>query len=182
VQETVLQKTRVPEAWEYLQPGDELKVRLLEADEDPIDAPIDPTGHITLPLVGEIKAAGHTLYELKEIIRQAYVPDIYAEGTFNAWLVNVYYFQSPGLPCDCSDDPWESIPLKTGRFPLRKPRSVADVLRDSGLDFTEPRWDLLMYYVWRNPDEAYMLNGPNLETFLLQNGDRIQIPHSMVTF
>ncbi len=58
-----------------LGPGDKLKVTVFGSEDLSGETEVDPSGQVTLPLIQQVPAAGKTVRELEQEIRQKLSPD-----------------------------------------------------------------------------------------------------------
>ncbi len=118
-------------------PDDVLIVNVWKEPELSRPTPVRPDGMITLPLIGDIKAAGNTTKQLQETIKQklaAYVPS--AEVTVALQEVRSQKFNIVGQVA------------RPGMYPLMKPMTVLDAIAVAGgfRDFAKTK----KIYVLRN--------------------------------
>ena len=81
---------------DLLRPGDAVIVNFSGVVEPPprVEDRINEDGFVTLPLIGPIKAAGHTRSQLQEIIRAKYVPQYYLRLNVSVNLDARYFYVS----------------------------------------------------------------------------------------
>ena len=154
-------------------PGDQLEIRVWENAQLNVVVPVRNDGMISVPLLDDVEAKGHTALELKEILTEAlkkYVrsPDVTvivaASGSKQVSIVGEV--AQPGRISLAIDMRVLDAIAAVGGFAPFADRSAVRVLRPSGSDLAEYTFDY----------EAYVDGDVPEANFLLKPGDTIVVP------
>ena len=156
-----------------LQPGDVLAVSVWKEADLTGDLLVRPDGGITLPLAGEIKAAGHTVEEVRTAIDQRlrkYLPNAVVTVSVKQALGNQIFVigkvNRPGpYPLNRPVDVVQALSLAGGTTPFASIDNIRILRRDGERQITLP-------FRYRDIE-----HGRNLEqNIVLQSGDTVVVP------
>ena len=156
-----------------LQPGDVLTVSVWKEADLTSDLLVRPDGGITLPLAGEIKAAGHTVEEVRTVIDQRlrkYLPNAVVTVSVKQALGNQIFVigkvNHPGpYPINRRVDVMQALSLAGGTTPFASIDNIRVLRRDGERQIMLP---------FRYSDIEH---GRNLEqNIVLQSGDTVVVP------
>jgi polysaccharide export outer membrane protein len=156
-----------------LQPGDVLAVSVWKEADLTSDLLVRPDGGITLPLAGEIKAAGHTVEEVRTAIDQRlrkYLPNAVVTVSVKQALGNQIFVigkvNRPGpYPINRPVDVVQALSMAGGTTPFASIDNIRILRRDGERQITLP---------FRYSDIEH---GRNLEqNIVLQSGDTVVVP------
>ena len=129
-----------------LQPGDVLTVSVWKDADLTGDVLIRPDGGITLPLIGDIQAAGHTVEQIRaEIDRRLgkFVPDAVVTVTVKEALGDLIFVigkvNRPGqYPLERRIDVMQALSLAGGMTPFASGNSIKVLRRQNGKQIAIP--------------------------------------------
>jgi polysaccharide biosynthesis/export protein len=156
-----------------LQPGDVLTVSVWKDADLTGDVLIRPDGGITLPLVGDIEAAGHTVEQIRaEINRRLgkFVPDPVVTVTVKEALGDLIFVigkvNRPGqFPIERRIDVMQALSLAGGMTPFAAGNEIQILRRQNGKQIAIP-------FHYRQVE-----HGRDLEqNILLRAGDTVVVP------
>lgn len=156
-----------------LQPGDIITVSVWKETDLSSDLLVRPDGGISLPLAGEIQAAGHTVAAVTEVIRQRlakYIPDptvaVIVKQTAGNQIFVIGKVNRPGeYPISRPVDVMQALSLAGGMTPFAAINDIRVLRRDASGQVT-----LRFRY-------GDIEHGRNLEqNILLHSGDTVVVP------
>ena len=157
-----------------LGPGDALTVDVFEVEELSGPATVDAAGHIRLPLVGEVVAAGSTARELEQILEECYRDQ---------------FLHDPQITVAVSDFRSQPVSIvgevaEPGVYQLQGKRRLLEVLAMAG-GFTENVGETITVTRRRGPDseaaDDLAVSVKNLLTLQPSEGDNPWIePHDVL--
>jgi polysaccharide export outer membrane protein len=167
-----------PEPQPYrLSIGDEMAVRFFYYPTYDVGAVVRPDGMVTIPLLGEVKAAGTTPVELEGLIRARYA-DVLAEPEVSVMVTQFasqrfFIFGEVAAP---------------GAYPLMGNVTVMDAIAQSGNVNDSGRMDSIILmrktpdgrYVGRKVDLLAKLSGRDAEVVYVAPTDVIFVPMSTI--
>lgn len=148
-----------------IRPGDVLRIRVWPAHELGGEFPVEHKGFAYLPIIGEFRAAGVSVYELRRALRERYGEVLKTPVVSVAPLVRVSVFGAVLRPgrylIDPSQTLFDVIGLAGGFRPSAKDSEIR-LLRDGQVVEVDAR-------------RAFE-TGENLLEVSLRSGDRIVVP------
>ncbi len=156
-----------------LQPGDVLTVSVWKETDLSSDLLVRPDGGISMPLAGEISAAGHTADEVRTTIEQRlrkYIPDptvaVIVKQTMGNQIFVIGKVNRPGeYPISRPVDVMQALSLAGGMTPFAAVNDIR-ILRHAG----EGQMTMRFRY-------GDIEHGRNLQqNILLQSGDTVVVP------
>jgi len=156
-----------------LQPGDTLTVSVWKEPELTTDLLVRPDGGITMPLAGEIDAAGHSVEEVKTVIDQRLahylskpVVTVIVKQTLGNQIFVIGKVTHPGpYPLNRPVDVLQALSLAGGVTPFASVNDILILRRDG------PRQITMKF---RYSDVEHGRNLP--QNILLQSGDTVVVP------
>lgn len=153
--------TGTPFVATQLEPGDRIKVTVYGEDNLNGTYDVDPSGFVSLPLAGNVKAAGLTQLQLQQVITQAYQSK---------------YLQAPQITVDVvAFRPISVIGevVHPGAVPYRADLDVITaVAQAGGLTYRGSRSTVLVRHEGEDHWEKYDM----LPTVMLAPGDIVRVP------
>ncbi len=159
---------------EYLlQPGDVLTVSVWKETDLSSDLLVRPDGGISMPLVGDIKAAGQTVEQVRAVIAERlrkYIPDptvtLIVKQALGDQIFVIGKVNRPGeYPISRPVDVMQALSLAGGTTPFAAVNDIHILRRDGGHEITMP---------FRYGDVEH---GHNLEqNIVLRSGDTVVVP------
>lgn len=156
-----------------LQPGDILSISVWKEPDLSSDVLVRPDGSITMPLAGEIKAAGHTVEEVRTTLDQRlrkFIPDaavtVIVKQTPGNQIYVIGRVNHPGpYSLNRPVDVMQALSLAGGTTPFAAMNDIRVLRREGERQITIP---------FRYSDVE---RGRNLEqNILLQSGDTVVVP------
>lgn len=156
-----------------LQPGDVLTVSVWKETDLSSDLLVRPDGNVSMPLVGEIEASGHTVEQVRSVIDQRlrkFIPDpsvtVVVKQTLGNQIFVIGKVNKPGqYPINRPVDVMQALSLAGGTTPFASLNSIRVLRRDGGREIT---------LKFRYGDVE---RGRNLgQNILLQSGDTVVVP------
>jgi polysaccharide export outer membrane protein len=156
-----------------LQPGDVLTVCVWKEPELSLDLLVRPDGGITMPLAGEIEAAGHSADEVRAVIDERLqhfvskpVVTVIVKQTLGNQIFVIGKVTHPGpYPLNRPVDVLQALSLAGGVTPFASVNNIHVLRRDGSREVTMP---------FRYGDVE---KGRNLQqNILLQSGDTVIVP------
>jgi len=174
-EEKVPKEVRITEF--ILGPGDEIEITVYRHDDLKRTIRIDPSGMITYPFVGDIKAAGLSIFELRDKIRDG----------LSKYIIN------PQVSIAVTDVESQKVIVlgevnSPGLFSLDSPMTVLEAMSQAGGFTTDAKRKsvLLIRGGLENPklvklnlDDA-LKKGDLSQNVYLQNGDIIYVPATFI--
>ena len=156
-----------------VQPGDVLTVSVWKETDLTSDLLVRPDGGISLPLIGEVGAAGHTADEIRAVIDQRlrkFIPDpevaVIVKQTLGNQIFVIGKVNRPGeYPISRPVDVMQALSLAGGTTPFAAINDIRVLRRDGARQIT---------ITFRYGDVE---RGRNLQqNILLQGGDTVVVP------
>lgn len=156
-----------------LQPGDLLTISVWKEPDLTSDILVRPDGGISMPLVGAIAAAGHTVEDVRSEIDQRlrkFIPDpavtVIVKQTLGDQIFVIGKVNRPGqYPLNRPVDVMQALSIAGGATPFASLNGIR-VLRRSGQS------QLVMPFRYSD-----VLHGRNLtQNIVLQSGDTVVVP------
>jgi polysaccharide export outer membrane protein len=156
-----------------LQPGDMLIVSVWKEPDLTSDMLVRPDGGITMPLTGEIAAAGHTVEEVRTAIDQRlrkFIPDpsvtVIVKQTLGNQIFVIGKVNHPGqYPINRPVDIMQALSLAGGTTPFASVNDIRVLRRDGERQITMP-------FRYTDVEHGRAL-GQNI---LLRSGDTVVVP------
>ena len=156
-----------------LQPGDLLTVSVWKEPDLSIDLLVRPDGGISMPLAGEIAAAGHSVEEVRTVIDQRLRPflskpvvTLIVKQTLGNQIFVIGKVNHPGpYPLNRPVDVVQALSLAGGVTPFAAVNDIRILRRDGARQIT-----MSFHY-------SDIEHGRNLQqNILLQSGDTVVVP------
>jgi polysaccharide export outer membrane protein len=156
-----------------LQPGDVLTISVWKEPDLSIDLLVRPDGGITMPLAGEIAAAGHSVEDVRTTIDQRLRPylskpvvTVIVKETLGNQIFVIGKVTRPGpYPLNRPVDVMQALSLAGGVTPFAAVNDIRVLRRDGTRQITMP-----FHY-------TDVEHGHNLQqNILLQSGDTVVVP------
>jgi polysaccharide biosynthesis/export protein len=156
-----------------LQPGDLLTISVWKEPELSSDILVRPDGGITMPLAGEVAAAGHTVEDVRVAIDQRlrkFIPDpsvtVIVKQTLGNQIFVIGKVNRPGqYPVNRPVDVMQALSMAGGTTPFAAVNDIRVLRRSGGQQITMP---------FRYGDIEH---GRDLQqNILLQSGDTVVVP------
>ncbi|HTW74436.1 MAG TPA: polysaccharide biosynthesis/export family protein [Steroidobacteraceae bacterium] len=156
-----------------LQPGDILTVSVWKEADLTSDVLVRPDGGISMPLVGEIAAAGHTAEQVRSVIEQRlrkYIPDVtvavIVKQTAGDQIFVIGKVNRPGAyPINRPVDVMQALSLAGGMTPFAAVNDIRVLRREAGHQIT-------LKFRYRDIEHGRRLQ----QNIVLQSGDTVVVP------
>lgn len=167
-----------PEGAGAILEGDQLKISFVGAPSMDTLAEVRRDGRITLPIAGEVVAAGKTPDELSAELRQRYANELIASEVVVSVVASVFEVNVSGAV------------LRPGKYASKRPMTALEAVMEAG-GFDHAKADIKRVVVVRHRngavsnfvlDLSLALNGKPSEPFYLQPSDIVFVPTRFVWF
>jgi polysaccharide biosynthesis/export protein len=156
-----------------VQPGDVLTVSVWKESDLTSDLLVRPDGGISMPLIGGIQAAGHSVEEVRSIIDQRlrkYIPDpsvtVIVKQTLGDQIFVIGKVNRPGnYPINRPVDVMQALSLAGGTTPFAALNSIRVLRREGDRQIT------LMFH-YGDVERGRQLQ----QNILLRSGDTVVVP------
>lgn len=158
--------------------GDQLKISFIGAPTMDTTGEVRRDGRITVPLAGEVVAAGKTPAELSEELSRRFATELVASDVVVSVIASAFEVNVSGAV------------LRPGKYTSKRPMTALEAVMEAG-GFDHAKADIKRVVVVRHEngavnnfvlDLSLALNGKPSEPFYLQPSDIVFVPTRFVWF